>query len=491
MNAPHRSNMRAYALFIAISCLLLLLAISGLAAATDPPPWQQVVPHDPAQDTTVMASGRESTMTHEKREYTREDGTVVKEERLVDVIKEDGKLVSTNTHLWSTEEKGDDKVKIRRNEKTDADGNKTVWEKKEITKRGPEGLRTDYYLEEKGKIYYTGYYLRRDRAPEKKAETEKAEIKPDKDGNTAEKTVYSQMQDGSVTVDRYLWVAAKGDWGPSLGTTLITPPPPDVIGPTTCTTGYAIGGSVEDKPEVIIATATVIAESTDGKRVEVPLDEDGRWSIPPGMLTTGLWKIFSTMTDGRQGDYSLMAVLSGIGQGSEAAIEDLPSMCFTGTSLRLRGTALSSKTGSAGPNVVMVTDEGSYLADPISYSDTEVLFRLTDDVPRGVTSVFVDSGDSVSKPQVSQMVSFDIIVPASIQVGRDFLVTIQITGLSGELLKESFTALITISGPASFVGTDSKEILVELNGGMALIMARANSSGQFLVNGKLVNLPKY
>ena len=456
-----------------------------------PSTWQQVVPHDPARDTTILPSGEESTTTLENREYTREDGTVVKEKRLVQVIKDDGEVISSKVTTWTTEENGENKLVVRRSETTDEKGKKTVYEQREVTKRVPGGIRTDYYTEDKGKVYYTGYYMRHDRAPEKKAETEKAEIKPDKEGNAAEKTVYSHMQDGSVTVDKYLWLPAKGDWGPSLGTTVITPPPPDVIAPTTCTSGYAIGGSLEDKPEAIIATAYVIAESTDGKRIDAPVDEDGRWSIPPGVLTTGLWKIFSTMADGRQGEYSLMAVLSGIGQGSEPVVEELPSMCFAGTSLRLRGTALSSRTVPVEPLVMLVTNEGGYLPDPISYSDTEILFNLNEDIPRGITSVFVDSGDSVSKPKVSQMVSFDIIVPSSIQVGRDFLVTIRITGLSGELLKESFTALITISGPASFVGTDSKEILVELNGGMALIMARANSSGQFLVNGELVNLPKY
>jgi hypothetical protein len=290
LNAPRKANLQANFLFIAILCLSLAIAISAPAIAADPPPWQQVVPHDPATDTTILASGKESTMTHEKREYTKEDGTVVKEERLVDIIKVDGKVESTNTHLWSTEEKGDDKVKIRRNEKTDAKGNKTVWEQKEISKRVPGGIRTDYYTEDKGKIYYTGYGMRYDRVSEKKVATEKAEIKPGKDGNAAEKTVYSQMEDGSVSVDRYLWVAANGDWGPSLGTTLITPPPPDVIAPTTCTAGYAIGGSVEEKPEAIIATAFVVAESTEGKRVEAPVDKDGRWNIPPGMLTTPSWR---------------------------------------------------------------------------------------------------------------------------------------------------------------------------------------------------------
>lgn len=481
---------RAGAFLLIISFAFLSAASHAAGFGTDPPAWQQVVPHDPERDTTTLANGNESTLTHEKREYTKEDGTVVKEERLVEVVKKDGKVEYTKEVTWSTEEKGDDKVKKYRSETTDSKGKKKVYETREVSKRVPGGIRTDYYTEEDGKIYHTGFGMKYDKPTDKKVVEEKAQIKPDKDGNASEKTVRSLMEDGSVRIEQFIWDAFAAGWGQP-AVTMVIPEPPDIISPTTCTSGYAIGGSLEDAPEAVIAIAYIVAEAEGGAKLEIPVDGDGKWAIPPGGLASGLWKLYSVMADGRTGAANYLAVLTGAGRQPGIRVDDLPSVLFTGTSLRLPGYELSSRISSRSPDVVILSDEGCEVLEPLSYSDTEVLFSLDEVLPRGTASILVNSGDAVSRPLDTQLVSFDIIVPEAIQVGREFLVTIRITGLSGDLLKKAFTALVTISGPASFMGTDSKEILVELNNGEARLAAMAVSSGQFLISGKLVNLPEY
>ena len=100
------------------------------------------------------------------------------------------------------------------------------------------------------------------------------------------------------------------------------------------------------------------------------------------------------------------------------------------------------------------------------------------------------SGGGLAGPVWLDIVSFDIIVPGSTKVGQEFYVTVQITGLAGEYLNKDFTVLISIVGPARFVASASKEVVISMRGGVAQLRAVAESPGKYSLSGKLVGLPE-
>jgi hypothetical protein len=221
----------------------------------------------------------------------------------------------------------------------------------------------------------------------------------------------------------------------------------------------------------------------------VPIEPDGTWKLPPDKLAVGFWRLFTLAIDGREGESSTLIVFPEGTKRGAPTILNIPRLCFVGSNLRLQGNDFSSATATRPPDVCIQTDEGTILVKPLAYSDTEVLLSFPNDIPRGAVSIFLCNGDALSNELETQMVSFDIIVPEVINVGKEFIVTIQLTGLSGDLLKLEFEAIIKITDPAGFIGTNAKEVLVKLEGGVAQIRAMATSPGQFYLSGEIVGMP--
>lgn len=468
--------------FIGALLLLMIILASLSALSADPPPFTTIGP-----DTVTTPTGKQSTLTLEKREYEKEDGTKVKEERLTQTVSKDGEVEYTQTTTWYSEEKGDDKLKFRRSETVDGKGNKTVFEQKEVTKRVEGGVRTDYYTEDKGKVFYSGYYMKWDKGA--KAETkEKETIVPDKDGVATSKTRYVVSEDGNTTIETYAWHECDGGWVKT-SSVKATESKPFALSPTLSTYGCSVGGKIIGGEQAVMAVASVVAVSESGPDVEVPVGPDGGFDFPGGMLLQGLYNLKLRMSEGSLVEASRMLVLRG--GVSEPKLDTLPRFLFAGSTLSLTGSGLSGKSGELAPLLSLTGDAGSDLFEPISYSDMQAHFEVPENTVRGVSIVRVLTPDGIVDGGNINILSLDLVVPELIQVGVDFYVTVRITGLTGELLKESFTAIVSISGPAFFVGTDANRVLVELIQGEALLKARAIASGQFNLSGEIVKMPNF
>jgi hypothetical protein len=209
------------------------------------------------------------------------------------------------------------------------------------------------------------------------------------------------------------------------------------------------------------------------------------------MLSAGLWELSAVMVDGRMGPPSTIIVIPALETGGKPVIGGVPRMLFVDSYISLTGEKLSSKSYARVPAVLLSSASDAVLIEPYAFSDRELLTGIPADTPIGGTGILINSGDGSSEKKRTSIASFDIIVPETIHIGYDFLVTIRLSGLTDEMLKESFSAIITVSGTAKFKGTDSKDVLVELVGGTAYLIARAESQGQFFISGRLVNLPEY
>ena len=156
----------------------------------------------------------------------------------------------------------------------------------------------------------------------------------------------------------------------------------------------------------------------------------------------------------------------------------------------LEGYGLSGHDGDSYPRVTISSGNGAIVSEPLLYSDREVAFRLKEDAPRGAADLIVEGDGGIAGPVWLDIVSFDIVVPGSTKVGQEFYVTVQITGLAGEYVEKDFTVLISIIGPARFVASASKELVISIRGGVAVLRAIAESPGQYSLSGKLVGLPE-
>lgn len=490
LNGTARTRTAGSLLRTAATCLLLFL-FAGSVLATEPPAWQ---PFNPNPTNPVQPGENESSVKHEKREYTKDDGTKVSEERLVITDYEDGKYKYTKTYTWSTESKGEEKTESRSTELVDASGKRTFSRQWGVTKRVKGGLRTDYFVEEDGKVFFTGYLMKYDRE-EKQSEKDVVREKETKGGDATgaptEKTTHKLLADGSVITEKFVWSQLKRDWTMYASTDAVKPDPPAVTAPSMATFGFCLGGSLGNDTSAVMAVSKVLARSASGRALDIMVDASGRWIVGPGVLSSGLWELTAVMVDGRSGPATSVIITPSLASGGKPSIGGVPRMLFVDSYIALTGQNLSSRTFSRAPEVLLSSGGDTVLIEPYAFSDRELLTGITPGTPIGGSNILVNSGDGASDRKGTCIASFDIIVPETIHIGYDFLVTVKLSGLTEQMLKESFSAIITVSGTARFKGTDSKDVLVELVNGTAYLIARAVSQGQFFISGRLVNLPEY
>jgi hypothetical protein len=186
---------------IAALCMLFLTSFVAAAIATDPPPWE---PKFPPQ-TNTMPDGNTNTISMEKREYTKEDGTKVSEERMIQVIRDkDGKILYVIVNSWITEEKGTRRLNVRTRVREDNKGKRDTWEQRDDTYEIPElpGCTiTDSYTYLNDKLINSGCMKSwdiwppkepakpADKEPVKLAAKEKEDVKPDQQGNRRKRPV--------------------------------------------------------------------------------------------------------------------------------------------------------------------------------------------------------------------------------------------------------------------------------------------------------------
>ena len=470
---------------------LILLLLAGSVLATEPPAWQ---PFNPNPTNPLQPGENESSVKHEKREYTKEDGTKVSEERLVITEYADGAYKYTKTYTWSTETNGEDKTESKSIELVDAAGKRTYSRQWNVTKRVKEGLRTDYFVEDGGKVYHTGYLMKYDPSQKQDAKdiVKEREVKAnDAAGSPSEKTNYRLFADGSVMTEKYVWSQLKRDWTMYASTEAVKPEPPAVTSPSMSTFGFAFGGTLGNDAAALLAVSRIKATSASGKTQDIAIGDSGRWLIEPGMLSSGLWELSAVLIDGRQGPASAVIVIPALEAAGRPVISGVPRMLFVDSYIQLTGEKLSSKVYPRVPDVLLASERDAVLIEPYAFSDRELLTGIAAGTPIGGAGILINSGDGTSERKGTSIASFDIIVPETIHIGYDFLVTIKLSGLTDKMLKESFSAIITVSGTARFKGTDSKDVLVELVNGTAYLIARAESQGQFFISGRLVNLPEY
>ncbi len=470
---------------------LILFLFAGSVLATEPPAWQ---PFNPNPTNPVQPGENESSVKHEKREYTKEDGTKVSEERLVITEYTDGEYKYTKTYTWSTETNGEEKTESKSMELVDAAGKRTFSRHWSVTKRVKGGLRTEYFVEEGGKVYHTGYLMKYDRAEKQDGKDlvkERESKVDDAAGSPSEKTNYKLLADGTVITEKFVWSQMKHDWTMYASTGAVRPEPPAVTAPSLSTFGFTFGGTLGNDSAALLAVSGIKAVSASGKMQDISVSDSGRWLIEPGKLSPGLWELSSVLIDGRQGPASTVIVVPALQTGGSPIISGVPRMLFVDAYIPFAGEKLSSKVYPRTPEIILASKSDAVLIEPYAFSDRELLAGVSEGTPIGRAAVLVNSGDGTSERKDTSIASFDIIVPETIHIGYDFLVTIKLSGLTDEMLKESFSAIITVSGTARFKGTDSKDVLVELVNGTAYLIARAESQGQFFISGRLVNLPEY
>lgn len=470
---------------ISILLLTTLLFAAGSAMALQPP-WQ---PDGPAS--VAGTEEKRWTVQKENREYTAEDGTKVTETRTVTTMTSYGKAVYTQTETYTSEEKPDGtKIKTYTRERTDSDGKVARYAKRGTTKEFPGGRRTVWEGLYDGKFEYEGELIVYDPAKEDKEVKKEASVVRDGGGRPLKKLSYSYFSDGHVESEERSWDVKAGDWEAQGSVSSFGIEPSTVSAPSLATKGHAIGGTVKNGSVKASGAVGIIAEAAKGGSVTAELDIWGRWSLPEDALSPGYWFIYALMADGSRGPMAIMQVLPEDKDDKLASITQYSALCFTDSEVLLEGYGLSDDDGHMRPLVTVYGEGGVIVAEPLLYSDREIAFRLEDDAPRGAADLLVANGGGLAGPVWLDIVSFDIIVPGSTKVGQEFYVTVQITGLAGEYLNKDFTVLISIVGPARFVASASKEVVISMRGGVAQLRAVAESPGKYSLSGKLVGLPE-
>lgn len=471
--------------FILVVLSALVLTLSGPVMALKPP-WQ---PDGPASVAGTEEKGW--TVQKQKRDYTAEDGTKVSETRTVTTMASYGKAEYTQTETYTFEERPDGtKVKTYVRERADSEGKVDKYAKRGTTKQFSGGRRTvweGWYL---GKFEYEGELIVYDPVKDGNKVKEESVVLRADGGQPLKKLTYAYFSDGHVESDERPWDAKSGDWAAQGTTSSFGIEPSTVLAPTLATEGHVIGGTVKNGSIDAPGAVGVIAESTKGGAIRADIDIWGRWSLPAGALSPGYWFIYAIMADGNRGPMAVMQVLPGGKEDTPASITQYSALCFTGSEVMLEGYGLSGHDGDSYPRVTISSGNGAIVSEPLLYSDREVAFRLKEDAPRGAADLIVEGDGGIAGPVWLDIVSFDIVVPGSTKVGQEFYVTVQITGLAGEYVEKDFTVLISIIGPARFVASASKELVISIRGGVAVLRAIAESPGQYSLSGKLVGLPE-
>lgn len=463
-----------------MAALVLFPALTALAQ----PDWQPS-----GKPSTGTINGSEWSTVTETREWTKEDGTKVTETRSTTTKKTDGKTEYKEVETITKEQKGDDKSETRTKEKTDSTGKKTTLEQKFTETKTPEGKKTTSEHKKDGKLESstTTTYFDPPRADGTYIEEEG--ISYDKDGKPVRKVKTRYLKTGTILIDEYVWDPKTGTWVQSGGTKIVEAKPPKVVAPSTSTAGMAVGGTISHEGVKATTGGTITAESTKGEKKDIEFNIDGGWKIPEGLLTAGFWLLSAVLPDGSKGLPEILQVLPASPAAEEPSITGAPGLSFLGSTLTLMGRGFMGLNGRAEPTV-WISGPGEPLSlKPSAYSDTEIVCSVPAGIATGEMSVFVNNGSSFSKPVRTNMVSFDIIVPQVTKVGQKFMVTVTLTGLSGDYLKKEFTALLTITGPARFVSNMGKEAALVLRGGSAQIEAIAEAPGSFDISGSLSSIP--
>ena len=466
---------------VAMSLIIFLMSWTMVLAQ---PAWQPV-----GQPNTARINDSTWTTSKESREYTKEDGTKVTENRTTTVKKTEGKTEYTEVETVTKEQKGEDKAETRTKEKTDSTGKKTSIVQKFTTTKNQEGTKHTSEFWENGKLVGSGTSTTFDPPKADGTVTEEESISYDKDGKPIKKTKYRYRKDGVVLIDEYMWDPKTGTWGPSTGTKVIMPAPAKVVAPSTSTSGYAVGGTVKQEEIKSTAGGTIVAEKTDGEKHDIEFNMGGRWEIPAGVLSAGIWLISALMPDGTKGLPSILQVLPKGSVPQEPDITGVPGLGFTGSTLTLAGSGLMAGESTGAPEVWFSGSGEPFSEVPLAYSDREIVCQIPTGSITGETNVFVNNGKGFSNALKTDIVSFEIIVPAVTKVGQPFNVTVRLTGLTGEYAAKEFTAVLNITGPARFLANMGQEVSVTLKNGSALVAVVADSTGAFSISGRLTNLP--
>ena len=464
--------------------LMAALIFSPALTALAQPEWQPS-----GTPSTGTINGSEWTTVTETRGWTREDGTRVTETRYTTTKKTDGKTEFKEVETITKEENGDDKSETRVKEKTDSSGKKTSIEQKFTEKKTPEGKRrtTEYKKDGKLEGTTTTNYFDPPRADGTYMEEES--ISYDKDGKPIKKVKTRYLKTGIILIDEYVWDPKTGTWVQSGGTKVIEAKPPKVVAPSTSTAGVAVGGTTSQEGVKATTGGIITAESTKGENKDIEFSIDGGWKIPEGFLTAGFWLLSAVLPDGSKGLPEILQVLPASSGTKEPSITGAPGLSFLGSTLTLLGRGFLGLDGHAEPTVWLSGQGDPVSLKPAAYSDTELVCSIPAGTGTGEVSVFVNNGSSFSNPVRTNLVSFDIIVPQVTKVGQKFIVTVSLTGLSGDYLKKEFTALLTITGPARFISNMGKEGTVVLKGGLAQVEAIAEEPGSFDITGSLSSIP--
>ncbi len=463
-----------------MSALILLTALTALAQ----PEWQPS-----GKPSTGTINGSVWTTVTETREWTKEDGTKVTETRYTTTQKTDGKTEYKEVETITKEQKGEDKSETRTKEKTDSSGKKTTIEQKFTETKTPEGKKKTSEHKKDGKLESSTTTTYFDPPRADGAYIEEEGISYDKDGKPIRKVKTRYLKTGTILIDEYVWDPKTGTWVQSGGTKVVEAKPPKVVAPSTSTAGIAVGGTVSQEGVKATTGGTITAESTKGEKKDIEFNIDGGWKIPEGLLTAGFWLLSAVLPDGSKGLPEILQVLPASSHAEEPSITGAPALSFLGSTLTLLGRGFMGTQGLAEPTVWLSGGGEQLSLRPAAYSDTEVVCSIPAGITTGEMSVFVNNGSSFSNPVKTNLVSFDINVPQVTKVGQRFIVTVSLTGLSGDYLKKEFTALLTITGPARFISNMGKEAAVVLKGGVAEVEAVAEAPGSFDISGSLSSIP--
>lgn len=458
-----------------------LLVLGPVAAAQD---WQPTRPPN-----TSRVNNSEWTVTEESREYTTEDGTRVTEHKTTTVKKTDGKTEYTESETTKTETKGDTATRTRTKERTDSKGNKTTIEQRSRTEKIPGGTRRTFEHKENGKTVMSSTSTSYDPPRGDGVVLEEENISYDQNGNPVKKTKYRHLSNGTILIDEYLWDPKTGTWGPSTGTRVVELKASRLVAPSATSAGYAVGGTVRTEGVTQTAVGTVVAESPEGKKVEVQPDPRGRWVLPAGLLTAGTWLLRTRMPDGKVGEPTPLQVLSETRPPLGPTVTSAPDLAFTGGDTVVTGTNLVAAGSSNPPAVWLAGQSGDVSVDPVAFSDHEVVFEMPHHAPVGDVNCLVYSGEGFSNPVDVNVASLQILLPRVTKVGQEFVATVELAGLSGENLKREFSAVVSVVGPARFVEKDGKEMVVTLREGVAQVKMIAEAPGEFNLFVTLRELP--
>lgn len=454
-----------------------LLALAPVASAQG---WQQTRPPN-----TSTVNNSRWTVTEESREHTAEDGTKVTEHRTTTVKETGGKVESTEVETSKTETKGETKTETRTRERTDSEGKETSTEQKTRTEPVPGGTRRTFEYKKDGKTVTSSTTTTYDPPRGDGVVIEEEVISYDEKGNPVKKTKYRHLSNGTVLIDEYMWDPTTGTWGPSTGTKVVKIEPSKLVAPSATSVGYAVGGTVRTEGVTQTAVGVVVAQSPEGRTVEARPDPQGKWVLPAGLLTVGTWLLRARMPDGKLGGATSLEVLEQTRPPLEPAITAAPDLAFTGGNASIVGTDLVTGGSSKPPTVWLTGQSGDVSVDPAAFSDHQIVFQVPHDAPVGDMACFVDSGSGLSAPVDVNVASLRIEVPHVSVVGQEFVATVRLAGLSAQNRKRDFPAVVSVVGPARFVGGTGKETVVTLRDGMAQVPMVAEGPGEFRLSVRL------